>query len=494
MKTPAPPLKACFILGLLLSSNAPLWASQNLAAQAPTRFIDPDTTLGIPWQYTVSQPETGQEAGLGLRVHFDTRALELGIDTLFSNGLQPLSGPWPDSEDADHDPRTDQYYLLSWLDLEAGWPGTAQLPLPLLQLQLRTIGNFSGHTRINLSAAATARNTSLYAPPLTLCRKPELSLITLSQVATEGGPAGLLRISSNTVLPESCGDLRISLQAGGTATPDQDYPGLPDSITLPAGSQFTDVAITALADNETETDESLTLALLPGNDYTLTASTSVTLQLRDAGQPALPTQVSISSSRSTLDEAQAGTVLLTLTRTQGDWSVPLTVQLQPGGTATAGQDYQLDSLAVTFEANNQTAFAALIIRDDDQLESDETLQLSIVADDGYQPGPVPQVSLLIRDDDRAAGLRNTDQLPARSLSQADALQTGAETAETEPAASADATTADPLPGKVSEVSAIPTLQEWLLGLLGLLLGLLALPALSTRYRVSISPASRGGPP
>ena len=80
MKTPALPLKACFIL-CLLSGSTSLWASQNLTAQAPTRFIDSNTTLDIPWYYTVSQPETGQETGLGVRINFDTRALELAVNT-----------------------------------------------------------------------------------------------------------------------------------------------------------------------------------------------------------------------------------------------------------------------------------------------------------------------------------------------------------------------------------------------------------------------------
>ncbi|HPQ96156.1 MAG TPA: Calx-beta domain-containing protein, partial [Thiolinea sp.] len=291
-----------------------------------------------------------------------------------------------------------------------------------------------------------------------------------------------VRIRSQTVLPEGCGDLQVSLQAGGTATPDQDYTALPSSIILPAGSQFTDVAITARTDQASEVDESLSLTLVPETGYILVAPTTATLQIRDADQPVLPTLVSISSSQSTLDEARSGTVLLALTRTQGDLSVPLTVQLQLDGTATAGQDYQLDNTAITFDANSQTTFTALIIRDDNHLESDETLQLGIVAGDGYQPGPASQINLLIRDDESLANSRNTDQ--SQPLNQVTVPQTGAVTA------SATATTASTTatPG----TAAIPTLQEWLLILLGLLLSLLALPALPHGQRITVPPHTTPG--
>ncbi len=117
--------------------------------------------------YTVSLPEQSSTVGLGLRVHFNSKALRYkSVAQLFATGLQPVSEVMADIADWDADTTTDSYILLAWLDLKAQWPGTNALPLTLCTMQFQAVAGFKGATYLRTSAAATADNTPFQSTPM----------------------------------------------------------------------------------------------------------------------------------------------------------------------------------------------------------------------------------------------------------------------------------------------------------------------------------------
>jgi subtilisin family serine protease/subtilase family serine protease len=95
-----------------------------------------------------------------------------------------------------------------------------------------------------------------------------------------------------------------------------------------------------------------------------------------------PNQVSVTASTPRATEAGPTNGIFTVSRT-GDASAPLTVHYTVGGTAVAATDYLPISNAVTIEVGSSTAMIAVTPIDDAALEIDESVILTVIADDAY---------------------------------------------------------------------------------------------------------------
>lgn len=100
--------------------------------------------------------------------------------------------------------------------------------------------------------------------------------------AQEPSPAG---DASGSITLTREGDttnsLRIYLTSSGTATPGVDYPAVPASVLIPAGSASLVIPIPAYTDSVDESDETATLTMTAGDGYNLPAVTSGTVTLSD---------------------------------------------------------------------------------------------------------------------------------------------------------------------------------------------------------------------
>ena len=116
--------------------------------------------------------------------------------------------------------------------------------------------------------------------------------------------------------------------------------------------------------------------------------------------------LSLSVSPASLSEDQPENLIYTFTRT-GSTESALTVSYSLGGSATAGSDYTIagaslplsSSHTITFAAGSATATVTVDPTADGEVESDETVELTVVGGSGYTVGTAGAVAGTISNDD-----------------------------------------------------------------------------------------------
>lgn len=98
-------------------------------------------------------------SGLGVRIHFDSRALMLEeITSVLRRDLVGVQEPTADTADLDGDAQTDMYVLAAWADItNDGW--LISNSESLIVLQFKTHGD--GPTRIGISSNDRSKSLSL---------------------------------------------------------------------------------------------------------------------------------------------------------------------------------------------------------------------------------------------------------------------------------------------------------------------------------------------
>jgi endoglucanase Acf2 len=149
---------------------AAIFSSFSIQAQDPSQSVfvngTPKGMLGSPVSITVGYDVTDADAtltGLGLRVHYNSSALEfvefanvLTTDNISSDGSSD------DVDDLDGDASTDKFITANWASLFGSWPGS--LPSDLLTATFNVADDDSlESTVINFSAASNAAGY-LFAP------------------------------------------------------------------------------------------------------------------------------------------------------------------------------------------------------------------------------------------------------------------------------------------------------------------------------------------
>ncbi|MEG4202680.1 S8 family serine peptidase [Microcoleus sp. Pol7_A1] len=112
--------------------------------------------------------------------------------------------------------------------------------------------------------------------------KPTLSIEATDANASESGDPGTVAITrrGNTKY-----DLKVNYSAGGTASEGIDYQGLSESVTIPAGQSSVAIPIRVIDDNSVEGEETATVTLSTGQDYTIGKDGSATVAITDNDEP-----------------------------------------------------------------------------------------------------------------------------------------------------------------------------------------------------------------
>jgi len=108
------------------------------------------------------------------------------------------------------------------------------------------------------------------------------SLATISIAAN--GPASEPSTSSSlTVTRTGATDsaLTVSYSVGGTAINGTDYQSLSGSVTIPAGAATVSIVVAPHDDNLPESDETVSLTILPNSAYAVATANNATLMIRD---------------------------------------------------------------------------------------------------------------------------------------------------------------------------------------------------------------------
>jgi hypothetical protein len=234
--------------------------------------------------------------------------------------------------------------------------------------------------------------------------RPIVSVSVPDPLAAEPNPAadtGTFTINRSGSLTSS---LTLRFNLNGTATYPVDYTLAPTpsgssyrQLTLAVGIASTNLLLTPLADAEVEGTETATLTLLEDGNYTLGSLAEATVSIVDKQAPPKPT-VNLLADEDTVAESGPDSGLLRFTRDLIGAS-DLTINYSLSGTASNGVDYVALSGAATIPSGQTFALVPITAIDDLEVEGNETVIVTILANTAYQLGDSPSATVTINDDD-----------------------------------------------------------------------------------------------
>ena len=390
---------AIVIIGFAGLIALPTYSAQIVSPplQSEILYVAPNQTLSMPINYSISAPESTQEVGLALRVHFDSSKLSFAdVNSLLQAGIQPVGEVQNDTNNADNDANTDKFFVLAWVDVSGGWPGDANaLPLSLFTSQFIANEDFSGSTKVAFTASSSSGDAPFNATVQTICRKPEVSLSSNDINIIEGQQAGL-NVLLDQALPEECGVLAVNLNASGTATAGSDYQAFSTEILFLPNEASVPLAITTLDDSSIEAEKSLIISIVEGGNYSLSSNQAAELNFTLTSN-----DVSLGLSinpNSVIETAENKISTVTLTRS-GYLDAALDVSYQISGTATQGQDFSSNNSTSLFhfDAGQNTATVNLTVVNDAVNEGDETVIITLQEGENYSLPQEASVTLMIKD-------------------------------------------------------------------------------------------------
>jgi hypothetical protein len=127
-------------------------ATQHVYVSSSTKSED-GTQETIVISYNAEDTTT---TGLGIRVHFDSSAINInGISDIFQNGLLSASSdPDADDDNRDGDTNTDQFVTFAWVSMFSSWPNSA--PVDLATITFDVDEDATGTSAINFTASSNA--------------------------------------------------------------------------------------------------------------------------------------------------------------------------------------------------------------------------------------------------------------------------------------------------------------------------------------------------
>ncbi|MBE3070181.1 MAG: hypothetical protein IMZ66_08080, partial [Planctomycetes bacterium] len=234
--------------------------------------------------------------------------------------------------------------------------------------------------------------------PYIVTDKPTVDLQVVDADAAEAGRdpgAFWVTRTGDTAEP-----LTVHYTVGGTATSDDYQETLTGVVVIGAGADHAVLTVTPVSDTDVgERDETVALTLTLGEYRIGTGSGAVTI----ANNPAAATDATVSILQIDRNASEPGTDRGTLwvMRVVGDTTEPLTVYYALSGTA-APADYQ-ETLAgqVVIPAGLKYAVVTITPVDDAEVETDETVTLTLLPGVGYVTG-IRAGTVTIHDNDVAA--------------------------------------------------------------------------------------------
>ena len=192
----------------------------------------------------------------------------------------------------------------------------------------------------------------------------------------------------------NAGDLAVHITVGGSATPGDDYAALTSPVVIPDGAPFVDVVVDVVDNGVIEPDETVTLTLEPDAAYVLGDPTTATVTIADDDEFVVTVVASDDVVAEPDDDGE-----FTVTRSGADPVGDLVVQLAAGGTATASSDHVALPGNVTILDGETSAVVPIEVLDDNLVEDDETVTLTVEPDAAYTVGDPDTATVTIADDD-----------------------------------------------------------------------------------------------
>ncbi len=226
--------------------------------------------------------------------------------------------------------------------------------------------------------------------------RPALQLVDDdSNLNLPRGQSGNTFVVSRPAGSDTTQPMSIAYTVAGTATPGTDYGTLSGNAIIPAGQNSTSVPLSANPATTAQPAKTVTVTLAPSpnDDYTLTNPAPTLTYTIPAYSPAT-LDVQPTNPTATPGANNNG---FTITRTGGDQTQPLTVNLTPGGTAAAGTDYSPSiPTSVAIPANQPSVFVPVSIpaQTGSTPTPAKTITVAVAPGQGYNTPTNPQPSTL----------------------------------------------------------------------------------------------------
>ena len=243
-------------------------------------------------------------------------------------------------------------------------------------------------------------NGSVIVLPVVL---PKIALTLAPASVAEDGSTNLMYTFSRTGSTSS--SLSVNYTVSGSAALGTDYTGIAaegstKTVTFAAGASTAIVTVDPTADSAIEADETVVLTLAASSAYTIGTTAPVVGTIKnDDTLPIITLEVSPAS----VFEDGAPNLIYTFKRT-GSTASSLSVNYTVSGSATLGTDYtgistSADSKTLTFAVGSSTALVTVDPTADRDVESDETVVLTLAASSAYTIGTSTAVVGTIKNDD-----------------------------------------------------------------------------------------------
>jgi len=430
-------IKSMLLMAVFTSSGA-YAATQSIVA-TPSSFSD--VSVGDTVQFTVNYPASNPDAtGLGLKIYYDSTKLTLnGTSNVYATNKLAESVQ-DDTSNGDGDASTDKLINIAWVSFSGSWPAPGN---DLVTAAFTAATGFTSDTQINFTGDPAAGNT-FSASPIPVKLKVVGTSDTTPPVVT--APANITKEATGPTTPVNLGT--------GTATDDVDGAITPTaSPTGPfaVGVHFVTWSATDAAGNTGSATQKVTITDTTPPVVTPPANKTVT---------ATGTHTSVSLGTATATDIVDGTVTATPSTT-GPFPVGTTIVTwsatdAAGNTGTATQTVTVTGSVVAPPKPTFTIKPPTVTQDD-----------SVDIEIKGKPGSIVKVN------GAQVGVLGSDGKLKLSLdtSGLDGVKYFSVTLEDE-----DGNTSSPLNfviTKSATTKSIPTLSEWAIILLSLLLAMVS---------------------
>ncbi len=248
---------------------------------------------------------------------------------------------------------------------------------------------------------------------------PEVTLLATDGEASETGLDAATFTVTRTGPTTSA--LTVLYGTDGAATNGSDYQTPSGSVVIPIGQASAAIIITPIDDSIDEGPEAVVLNLTTDAAYIIGTPGIANATIADND-----VVVSINATDPNASEVGLDPGEFTVTRSGGNLTQQVQVQVQRGGTATNGSDYVAiggSTFFVTIPSNQTSATVPITpLVDSQPAEGDETVMLTILANAAYAIGTSGDATVTITD-------ATSPQLPVVTLTASDttASEVGPET-------------------------------------------------------------------
>lgn len=203
------------------------------------------------------------------------------------------------------------------------------------------------------------------------------------------------------IRPAGGAAVTVNYAMSGTAMNGVDYTALPGSVEFAEGDTMKTITVFALADSFSEDTETVTLSLLPGDDYTLmiSQSASATALIHDTDQQSLDVSAVNTSLSLTTSGSETSSLLRFMVVRKASINTPLVVNYTMAGSASQGVDYVATTGSVTIPANAFSAYIDIVPINDTIPEGVESIILNISPSPDVFGVRASSATLLLADDD-----------------------------------------------------------------------------------------------